>query len=213
MSSRRRRATRSPTASRSGGRWRQTSPRFASWSTRWSMVSEEEMIAAIDLLYAREQVIAEPAGAAATAALLKKPPRPGPASRSSPAATSRRISIPPARNSPPSRLRATAVPGFRQARFPCQRMAHRVPANAATWMVCLRQSGDPPASTAQSAVFSAPRSQITRDDTDSCHFRVRAARHRACVRVEHFRTRRVTLRRIHVVVPAIRRVQFVCAAG
>ena len=38
------------------------------------MVSEEEMIAAIDLLYAREQVIAEPAGAAATAALLKKPP-------------------------------------------------------------------------------------------------------------------------------------------
>ena len=37
------------------------------------MVSEEEMIAAIDLLYAREQVIAEPAGAAATAALLKNP--------------------------------------------------------------------------------------------------------------------------------------------
>jgi threonine dehydratase len=37
------------------------------------MVSEEDMIAAIDLLYAREQVIAEPAGAAATAALLKKP--------------------------------------------------------------------------------------------------------------------------------------------
>jgi threonine dehydratase len=36
------------------------------------MVSEEEMIAAIDLLYAREQVLAEPAGAAATAALLKK---------------------------------------------------------------------------------------------------------------------------------------------
>ena len=31
------------------------------------------MIAAIDLLYAREQVIAEPAGAAATAALLKNP--------------------------------------------------------------------------------------------------------------------------------------------
>jgi len=38
------------------------------------MVSDEEMVAAIDLLYAREQVIAEPAGAAATAALLKKPP-------------------------------------------------------------------------------------------------------------------------------------------
>jgi len=38
------------------------------------MVSEEEMIAAIDLLYAREQVIAEPAGAAATAALMKNPP-------------------------------------------------------------------------------------------------------------------------------------------
>jgi threonine dehydratase len=38
------------------------------------MVSEEEMVAAIDLLYGREQVIAEPAGAAATAALLKKPP-------------------------------------------------------------------------------------------------------------------------------------------
>jgi threonine synthase len=37
------------------------------------MVSEEEMISAIDLLYTREQVIAEPAGAAATAALLKKP--------------------------------------------------------------------------------------------------------------------------------------------
>ena len=38
------------------------------------MVSEEEMIAAIALLYAREQVIAEPAGAAATAALMKNPP-------------------------------------------------------------------------------------------------------------------------------------------
>ena len=37
------------------------------------MVGEEEMIAAIELLYAREQVIAEPAGAAATAALLKSP--------------------------------------------------------------------------------------------------------------------------------------------
>jgi threonine dehydratase len=36
-------------------------------------VSEEEMIRAINLLYAREQVIAEPAGAAATAALLKRP--------------------------------------------------------------------------------------------------------------------------------------------
>ncbi len=36
-------------------------------------VSEQEMIAAINLLYAREQVIAEPAGAAATAALLKQP--------------------------------------------------------------------------------------------------------------------------------------------
>jgi threonine dehydratase len=34
-------------------------------------VSEQEMLAAIDLLYAREQVIAEPAGAAATAAFLK----------------------------------------------------------------------------------------------------------------------------------------------
>ena len=40
-------------------------------------VSEEEMMAAIDLLYAREQVIAEPAGAAATAALLKRPPTAG----------------------------------------------------------------------------------------------------------------------------------------
>jgi threonine dehydratase len=37
------------------------------------MVSEEEMIAAIDRLYAGERVIAEPAGAAATAALLKRP--------------------------------------------------------------------------------------------------------------------------------------------
>jgi threonine dehydratase len=37
------------------------------------MVTEEEMIAAIDLLYAREQLLAEPAGAAATAALLKHP--------------------------------------------------------------------------------------------------------------------------------------------
>jgi threonine dehydratase len=37
------------------------------------MVSEEEMIAAIGLLHAREQVIAEPAGAAAAAALLKTP--------------------------------------------------------------------------------------------------------------------------------------------
>ena len=37
------------------------------------MVSEEEMIAAINRLYARERVIAEPAGAAATAALLKAP--------------------------------------------------------------------------------------------------------------------------------------------
>jgi threonine dehydratase len=35
-------------------------------------VSEQEMIAAIELLYAREQVIAEPAGAAATAAFLKR---------------------------------------------------------------------------------------------------------------------------------------------
>ena len=34
-------------------------------------VSEQEMIAAIDLLYRQEQVIAEPAGAAATAGLLK----------------------------------------------------------------------------------------------------------------------------------------------
>jgi len=36
-------------------------------------VSEQEMIAAIELLDGREQVIAEPAGAAATAALLKRP--------------------------------------------------------------------------------------------------------------------------------------------
>jgi threonine dehydratase len=36
-------------------------------------VSEQEMIAAIDFLYTREQVLAEPAGAAATAALLKRP--------------------------------------------------------------------------------------------------------------------------------------------
>ena len=36
-------------------------------------VSEQEMIAAIERLYAREQVMAEPAGAAATAALLKTP--------------------------------------------------------------------------------------------------------------------------------------------
>jgi threonine dehydratase len=39
-----------------------------------AMVSEEEMIAAIERLYAREQLIAEPAGAAATAAVLKAPP-------------------------------------------------------------------------------------------------------------------------------------------
>ncbi len=37
-------------------------------------VSEQEMIAAIGLLYNREQLVAEPAGAAATAALLKHPP-------------------------------------------------------------------------------------------------------------------------------------------
>ena len=37
------------------------------------MVGEEEMLAAIELLSEREQVIAEPAGAAATAALLKHP--------------------------------------------------------------------------------------------------------------------------------------------
>ena len=37
-------------------------------------VSEQEMIAAIDLLYNREQLVAEPAGAAATAAFLKYPP-------------------------------------------------------------------------------------------------------------------------------------------
>ena len=37
-------------------------------------VSEQEMIAAIDLLYNREQLVAEPAGAAATAACLKYPP-------------------------------------------------------------------------------------------------------------------------------------------
>ena len=37
------------------------------------MVSEEEMIAAINRLYAGERVIAEPAGAAATAAFLKEP--------------------------------------------------------------------------------------------------------------------------------------------
>lgn len=35
-------------------------------------VSEQEMIAAIEHLYAREEVIAEPAGAAATAALMKR---------------------------------------------------------------------------------------------------------------------------------------------
>jgi threonine dehydratase len=37
------------------------------------MVGEREMIAAIDLLYNREQLVAEPAGAAATAACLKYP--------------------------------------------------------------------------------------------------------------------------------------------
>ena len=37
------------------------------------MVSEREMVAAIEHLYAREQVIAEPAGAAATAVLLRRP--------------------------------------------------------------------------------------------------------------------------------------------
>ncbi len=37
------------------------------------MVSEEEMIAAIEQLFTREQVIAEPAGAAAAAAVLKRP--------------------------------------------------------------------------------------------------------------------------------------------
>ncbi|HET6959731.1 MAG TPA: pyridoxal-phosphate dependent enzyme [Vicinamibacterales bacterium] len=37
------------------------------------MVSEEDMIAAIERLYAQEQVIAEPAGAAAAAAVLKRP--------------------------------------------------------------------------------------------------------------------------------------------
>ena len=37
-------------------------------------VSEQEMLAAIAWLEAREQVIAEPAGAAATAAILKRPP-------------------------------------------------------------------------------------------------------------------------------------------
>jgi threonine dehydratase len=37
------------------------------------MVSEEEMIAAINWLHTREGLIAEPAGAAATAALLKHP--------------------------------------------------------------------------------------------------------------------------------------------
>jgi threonine dehydratase len=37
------------------------------------MVSDEEMIAAINRLYTHEQVTAEPAGAAATAALLKRP--------------------------------------------------------------------------------------------------------------------------------------------
>ena len=36
-------------------------------------VSEQEMIDAIEILYSREQVIAEPAGAAAAAALLKRP--------------------------------------------------------------------------------------------------------------------------------------------
>jgi threonine dehydratase len=36
-------------------------------------VTEQEMISAIDLLYRREQVLAEPAGAASTAALLKTP--------------------------------------------------------------------------------------------------------------------------------------------
>jgi threonine dehydratase len=36
-------------------------------------VSEQEMLDAIELLDAREQVIAEPAGAAATAALMKQP--------------------------------------------------------------------------------------------------------------------------------------------
>jgi threonine dehydratase len=37
------------------------------------MVSEQEMLAAIELLRSRERVIAEPAGAAGTAALLKRP--------------------------------------------------------------------------------------------------------------------------------------------
>lgn len=43
------------------------------------LVSEEEMIGAIRVLYEREGTVAEPAGAAATAAFLKHPHSPGPA--------------------------------------------------------------------------------------------------------------------------------------
>jgi threonine dehydratase len=43
------------------------------------LVSEEEMIGAIRVLYKREGIVAEPAGAAATAAFLKHPHSPGPA--------------------------------------------------------------------------------------------------------------------------------------
>jgi threonine dehydratase len=42
------------------------------------LVSEDEMIDAIRLLYQRERVVAEPAGAATTAAFLKQPSADGP---------------------------------------------------------------------------------------------------------------------------------------
>ena len=43
-----------------------------------ALVTEEQLLDAIRVLYQREKVLAEPAGAAATAAFLKQPFREGP---------------------------------------------------------------------------------------------------------------------------------------
>ena len=72
MSSRRRRATRSRTVWRSGARWRANVAPIRELVDDVIAVSEQEMIGGDRRLYTQEQVIAEPAGAAATAALLKQ---------------------------------------------------------------------------------------------------------------------------------------------
>jgi threonine dehydratase len=72
MWSKRRRARRSPTASRSGGAGEIVAA-IRELVDDVVAVGERQMLDAIALLHAREQVIAEPTGAATAAALMARP--------------------------------------------------------------------------------------------------------------------------------------------